>query len=62
MLEPVDGVDVITVVDNSSDMLMPDEGLVRRRGLVGTAGEIPVIPTELGPGSRVPVRLRWAGR
>jgi hypothetical protein len=30
VLEPVDGVDVTTVVDNSSDMLMPAEGLVRR--------------------------------
>ena len=57
-LEPVDGVDVTTVVDNSSDMLMPDEGLVRRWGLVGTAGEIPVIPTELAEGGKTADFLR----
>ena len=57
-LEPVDGVDVTTVVDNSSDVLMPDEGLVRRWGLVGTAGEIPVIPTELAEGGKTVDFLR----
>ena len=57
-LEPVDGVDVTTVVDNSSDMLMPDEGLVRRWGMVGTAGEIPVIPTELAEGGKTADFLR----
>lgn len=51
-LEPVDGVDVTTVVDNSCDVLMPDEGLVRRWGPVGTAGAIPVIPTEMAEGGK----------
>jgi 7,8-dihydropterin-6-yl-methyl-4-(beta-D-ribofuranosyl)aminobenzene 5'-phosphate synthase len=49
-LTPVDGVHITTVVDNSSDVLLPDEGLVRRWGPVGTAGEIPVIPSELAEG------------
>jgi 7,8-dihydropterin-6-yl-methyl-4-(beta-D-ribofuranosyl)aminobenzene 5'-phosphate synthase len=31
-------------MDNSSDALLPDEGLVRRWGLVGTAGSLPVLP------------------
>ncbi len=51
-LEPVDGVDVTTVVDNSSDVLMPDEGLVRRWGPLGTAGAIPVVPTALAEGGK----------
>ena len=51
-LQPVDGVDITTVVDNSSDVLMPDEGLVRRWGPVGSAGHIPVIPTELAEGGK----------
>jgi len=57
-LEPVDGVEVTTVVDNSSDVLMPDEGLVRRWGPAGTAGEIPVIPTELAEGGKTVDFLR----
>ena len=41
MLEPVDGVEVTTVVDNSSDVLMPDEGLVRYlRELASTPPEV----------------------
>jgi 7,8-dihydropterin-6-yl-methyl-4-(beta-D-ribofuranosyl)aminobenzene 5'-phosphate synthase len=52
-LELVDSVEVTTVVDNSSDVLMPDEGgLVRRWGPVGTAGPIPVIPTEMAEGGK----------
>ena len=52
-LEPVDGVDVTTLMDNSSDALLPDEGLVRRWGLAGTAGPLPVVPNGTG---------RWAAR
>lgn len=43
---------VTTVVDNSSDVLLPDKGLVRRWGLSGTAGPVPVIPHELAVGRR----------
>ncbi len=57
-LDPVDGVHVTTLVDNSSDVLMPDEGLVRRWGPVGTAGEIPVVPTEMAEGGKTADFLR----
>ncbi|MBG0563155.1 MBL fold metallo-hydrolase [Actinoplanes sp. NEAU-A11] len=33
-------------MDNSSDALLPDEGLVRRWGLSGSAGPLPVLPAE----------------
>jgi 7,8-dihydropterin-6-yl-methyl-4-(beta-D-ribofuranosyl)aminobenzene 5'-phosphate synthase len=57
-LHPVDGVHVTTVVDNSSDVLMPDEGLVRRWGPVGTAGPLPVIPTDFAEGGKTVDCLR----
>jgi 7,8-dihydropterin-6-yl-methyl-4-(beta-D-ribofuranosyl)aminobenzene 5'-phosphate synthase len=57
-LEPVDGVDVTTVIDNSSDVLLPDEGLVRRWGPVGSAGTIPVVPTTLAEGGETADFLR----
>jgi 7,8-dihydropterin-6-yl-methyl-4-(beta-D-ribofuranosyl)aminobenzene 5'-phosphate synthase len=47
-LAPVDGVHVTILIDNSADWLLADEtGLVRRWGLDGTAGPLPVIPAEL---------------
>jgi 7,8-dihydropterin-6-yl-methyl-4-(beta-D-ribofuranosyl)aminobenzene 5'-phosphate synthase len=46
-LRPVDGVHVTTVMDNAADMLLPDEGLVRRWGLTGSAGPLPVLPAAL---------------
>jgi 7,8-dihydropterin-6-yl-methyl-4-(beta-D-ribofuranosyl)aminobenzene 5'-phosphate synthase len=46
-LEPVDGVHVTTVMDNSCDALLPDVGLVRRWGLAGSASPLPVLPSEL---------------
>jgi len=58
LLEPVDSVQVTTVVDNSSDVLMPDEGLVRRWGPIGTAGHIPVIPSALAEGGKTVDFLR----
>ncbi len=58
VLAPVDGVHVTTVVDNSSDVLLPDQGLVRRWGPVGTAGPIPVVPTELADGGKTADFLR----
>jgi 7,8-dihydropterin-6-yl-methyl-4-(beta-D-ribofuranosyl)aminobenzene 5'-phosphate synthase len=51
-LTPVDGVHITTLVDNSSDALLPDEGLVRRWGLSGTAGPLPVIPADLAENGR----------
>ena len=44
-LEPVDRVDVTTLVDNTADMLLPDVGPVRRWGLSGTSGSLPVAPS-----------------
>lgn len=46
-LAPVDGVHITTLMDNSSDALLPDEGLVRRWGLVGSATPLAVMPAEL---------------
>jgi 7,8-dihydropterin-6-yl-methyl-4-(beta-D-ribofuranosyl)aminobenzene 5'-phosphate synthase len=58
VLEPVDGVHITTLVDNSSDVLLPDAGLVRRWGPVGTAGAIPVIPTQMAEGGKTVDFLR----
>jgi hypothetical protein len=41
-LEPVDRVDATTLVDNAADMLLPDARPVRRWGLSGTSGPLPV--------------------
>ena len=42
-LQPIDGVH-ITTLDNSSDVMLPDEGgLVRCWGLNGAAGPLPII-------------------
>jgi 7,8-dihydropterin-6-yl-methyl-4-(beta-D-ribofuranosyl)aminobenzene 5'-phosphate synthase len=49
-LEPVDGVAVTTLMDNASDVLLPDRGLVRRWGPFGTAGPMPVVPTKMAEG------------
>jgi 7,8-dihydropterin-6-yl-methyl-4-(beta-D-ribofuranosyl)aminobenzene 5'-phosphate synthase len=51
-LKPVDRVSITTLVDNNLDVLMPDSGLVRRWGPVGTAGPVPVIPAELAEGGK----------
>ena len=56
--EPVDSVQVTTLVDNSSDVLLPDQGLVRRWGPAGTAGQIPVVPTEMAEGGKTADFLR----
>ncbi len=52
VLEPVESARITTLVDNSSDVLLPDRGLVRRWGPAGTAGEIPVIPNEMAEGGK----------
>jgi 7,8-dihydropterin-6-yl-methyl-4-(beta-D-ribofuranosyl)aminobenzene 5'-phosphate synthase len=51
-LVPVDSVHVTTLIDNSSDALLPDEGLVRRWGLAGTASPLPIIPDEMADGGK----------
>jgi 7,8-dihydropterin-6-yl-methyl-4-(beta-D-ribofuranosyl)aminobenzene 5'-phosphate synthase len=57
-LVPVDGVHVTTLVDNSSDVLLPDQGLVRRWGPIGSAGDIPVVPTAMAEGGKTSDFLR----
>jgi 7,8-dihydropterin-6-yl-methyl-4-(beta-D-ribofuranosyl)aminobenzene 5'-phosphate synthase len=57
-LTPVDAVHITTLIDNSFDMLLPDEGLVRRWGPVGSAGDIPVIPTDMAEGGKTADFLR----
>lgn len=34
-LEPVEAVEVLTLVDNTTDLFLPDEGVAKRAGLVG---------------------------
>lgn len=51
-LQPIDAVAVTTLMDNSADVLLPDEGLVRRWGPFGTAGPLPVVPTHLADGGK----------
>lgn len=55
---PVDAVDVTTLVDNSSDVLLPDVGPVRRWGLAGSAGPLPIVPSDLAVGFRTVDLLR----
>lgn len=57
-LRPVDGVHITTLIDNSSDLLLPDEGLVRRWGLAGSVGALPVVPTSVAVGGRTVDVLR----
>jgi 7,8-dihydropterin-6-yl-methyl-4-(beta-D-ribofuranosyl)aminobenzene 5'-phosphate synthase len=57
-LVPVDGVHVTTLVDNSTNVLLPDEEIVRRWGLFGSAGEIPFLPTEMADGGKTLDALR----
>jgi 7,8-dihydropterin-6-yl-methyl-4-(beta-D-ribofuranosyl)aminobenzene 5'-phosphate synthase len=57
-LEPVDAVEVTTLMDNSADALLPDEGLVRRWGLAGTAGPLPVVPNGMALGGKAVDVLR----
>lgn len=52
-LVPVDRVNLTTVVDNSADMLLPDRGLVRRWGLSGTTGPLPVTPSDVAVEGRI---------
>ncbi|MGW5445983.1 MBL fold metallo-hydrolase [Streptomyces asiaticus] len=46
-LRPVDAARVTTLIDSSSDALLPDGRLVRRWGLAGAGGPLPVAPAGL---------------
>lgn len=50
-LEPMDEVSVTVLVDNSVDMLLPDEGPVRRTGLM--SGKLPRVRVELMRGHAI---------
>ena len=45
-LEPVDAVHITTLMDNYSDMLLPNQGPAKRAQSGGAAGPIPRIPVE----------------
>jgi 7,8-dihydropterin-6-yl-methyl-4-(beta-D-ribofuranosyl)aminobenzene 5'-phosphate synthase len=54
-LRTVDTLSITTLIDNSSDVLLPDVplaegGLVRRWGLTGSAGPLPILPNEIAAG------------
>jgi 7,8-dihydropterin-6-yl-methyl-4-(beta-D-ribofuranosyl)aminobenzene 5'-phosphate synthase len=51
-LRPVDGVRITTLVDNSFDAFLPDEGLVRRWGVAGSAGPLPIVPNGMSVGGK----------
>jgi 7,8-dihydropterin-6-yl-methyl-4-(beta-D-ribofuranosyl)aminobenzene 5'-phosphate synthase len=57
-LEPVGGVRITTLIDNSIDVLMPDQGFVKRWGPVGTSAPIPAIPAEVSDGGKTVDCLR----
>jgi 7,8-dihydropterin-6-yl-methyl-4-(beta-D-ribofuranosyl)aminobenzene 5'-phosphate synthase len=46
-LQPVDRVRVTTLVDNATDVLLPDEGPVRRWGRGGSAGKPPILSSAI---------------
>jgi 7,8-dihydropterin-6-yl-methyl-4-(beta-D-ribofuranosyl)aminobenzene 5'-phosphate synthase len=51
-LTPVDSVRVTTLIDNVSDVLMPDAGNVQRWGPVGTSGPVPRIENLVADGGK----------
>ena len=57
-LEPVGGVRITTLIDNAIDVLMPDQGFIKRWGPVGTSAPIPVIPAEVADGGKTVDFLR----
>lgn len=57
-LAPVDALTVTTLIDNTSDVLMPDAGPVQRWGPVGTAGRIPVVESLVADGGKTADFLR----
>jgi 7,8-dihydropterin-6-yl-methyl-4-(beta-D-ribofuranosyl)aminobenzene 5'-phosphate synthase len=51
-LRPVDALSITTLIDNATDVLLPDAplpggGVVRRWGLSGSAGPVPGVPTDI---------------
>ncbi|SNT62971.1 7,8-dihydropterin-6-yl-methyl-4-(beta-D-ribofuranosyl)aminobenzene 5'-phosphate synthase [Asanoa hainanensis] len=46
-LRPVDGVHVTTLIDNYTDVLLPDEGPIKRWGAIGTGGRAAPVPDSI---------------
>jgi 7,8-dihydropterin-6-yl-methyl-4-(beta-D-ribofuranosyl)aminobenzene 5'-phosphate synthase len=51
-LAPVDAVRITTLIDNTSDALMPDDGFVKRWGPVGSSAPLRPIPSEVSEGGK----------
>jgi 7,8-dihydropterin-6-yl-methyl-4-(beta-D-ribofuranosyl)aminobenzene 5'-phosphate synthase len=51
-LDPVDAVHITTLIDNTSDALMPDEQFVKRWGPVGSSAPLRPIPSEVSDGGK----------
>ena len=57
-LEPVGGVRITTLIDNTTDVLMPDQGFIKRWGPVGTSAPMKAIPAEVADGGKSVDTLR----
>ena len=53
-LEPVDELSVLTVCDNTMDLLLPDEGPATRLSLAGMGRDTPMLPAPMLQEGRVP--------
>jgi 7,8-dihydropterin-6-yl-methyl-4-(beta-D-ribofuranosyl)aminobenzene 5'-phosphate synthase len=51
-LAPVDAVRITTLIDNTSDALMPDDGFVKRWGPVGSSAPLRPIPSDVSEGGK----------
>jgi 7,8-dihydropterin-6-yl-methyl-4-(beta-D-ribofuranosyl)aminobenzene 5'-phosphate synthase len=51
-LAPVESVRITTLIDNTSDALMPDEGFVKRWGPVGSSAPLRPTPSEVSEGGK----------
>ena len=60
-LIPVDGVTLTTLVDNSTDLLLPDQGPVRRRGLLAAATAPRLVSNVLDTGETYDIPLAEHG-
>ncbi|MGZ5299671.1 MAG: MBL fold metallo-hydrolase [Actinomycetota bacterium] len=58
VLEPVGSVRITTLIDNAIDVLMPDQGFIKRWGPAGTSAPIPTIPAEVADGGKTVDFLR----
>ena len=57
-LETVEGVRITTLIDNAIDVLMPDQGFIKRWGPVGTSAPLPLIPADAADGGKSVDSLR----